>query len=279
MMVNIKSMQARMLNIAKEKNIDFQLLLNRLAAEQFLCRLSQSPHVEKFIFKGGFLLHYLIDSDRKTKDLDFSMKQIRNQVDDVVKIIRSVLDISIDDGIEWKDIDGELLIHPEMDYPGVRLACHFLFGKMKGLVRMDMAIGDAVDAVMISLQCMQYKGQPFFGESFSLLVYPPETIFAEKLHIALKKRDQNTRMKDYYDLFKLIDHDLDQERIKKCIQATFANRKVVPETQIQFEEEALNRLQVYWGHFLKREKMSDAPAHIGEIISKVNIYLQKIYGK
>src|SRR3989338_2899942 len=125
MSTNIKSMQARILNISREKKIDFQLLLNRLAAEQFLCRLSQSPHVEKFIFKGGSLLNYLIDSDRKTKDLDFSIKQIRNQVDDVVKIIRSILDIPVDDGIEWKDMEGDLFVHPEMDYRGVGFACLF----------------------------------------------------------------------------------------------------------------------------------------------------------
>ena len=96
MTVNIASLRARLLNISKEKKIDLQFLLNRLGAEQFLYRLSQSPHAEKFIFKGGSLLTYLIESERKTKDLDFSIREISNQVDETVKIIRSVLDIPVD---------------------------------------------------------------------------------------------------------------------------------------------------------------------------------------
>ncbi len=276
MSINIASLQARLLNLAKEKKIDFQLLLNRLGAEQFLYRLSQSPYAEKFIFKGGSLLSYLIDSDRKTKDLDFSIREISNRVDEVVKIIHSVLNIPVEDGILWKEIKAEPLIHPEMDHPGIRMISPFLLGKMRGTVRMDMAIGDVVNAVKIPLQRLQYKGKPIFGESFSLLVYPPETVFAEKLQIAIKKRGQNTRMKDYYDLLKLMEHDLKPKQLKKCIQETFANRKIPFTTSIQFADEELSRLQLYWEHFLKREKMGEAPARIIEIIDKINLYLKKL---
>jgi hypothetical protein len=39
----------------------------------------------------------------------------------------------------------------------------------------------------------------FEGE-ISLVVYPPETIFAEKLETVLSKGAANSRMKDYHDL-------------------------------------------------------------------------------
>lgn len=277
MPVNVNSLHARLLNLSQEKEIDFQILLNRLAAEQFLYRLSQSPYSGKFIFKGGSLLTYLIESDRKTKDLDFSIREINNKVEDIVKIIQSVLDIPVDDGIAWQKIEGEPLVHPEMEHPGVRMACRFLFGKMKGMVRMDMASGDVVEAIMMPLERMQYKNQPIFGEPFSLLVYPPETVFAEKLQISLKKGGQNTRMKDYYDLSKLIDHDLNSKKLKKCIKDVLTNRDMPLTTQILFNDTESARLQTYWEHFLKREKMTEAPLRISEIINKVNIYLKKLY--
>ena len=116
MPVNIASLHAKLLNISRAQKVDIQLLLNRLAAEQFLYRLSLSPYAQKFIFKGGSLLTYLIESDRKTKDLDFSIKQMKNQVEDIVKITRSILDIAVDDGIDWKKTDGAPLVHPEMDW-------------------------------------------------------------------------------------------------------------------------------------------------------------------
>ena len=278
MPVNIASLHAKLLNISRAKKIDLQLLINRLAAEQFLYRLSLSPYAEKFIFKGGSLLTYLIESDRKTKDLDFSIKQMKIQVEGVVKMTRSILDIPMDDGIDWKNIDGAPLIHPEMDYPGVRIACHFLIGKMRGIVRMDLAMGDVVEPVTMSLERMRYKDEPIFGSSFPLLVYPPETIFAEKLQISVKKRGQNTRMKDYYDLSKLIEHGLNEKNLKKCIKDVFLNRETPLPKQIEFESAEYTQLQTYWEHFLKREKMNEAPARIGEIIEKVNAFLKKLYG-
>lgn len=44
MTINIPSLYAKLLNIAREKNIEFQLLINRFGAEQFLDRLSRSSY-------------------------------------------------------------------------------------------------------------------------------------------------------------------------------------------------------------------------------------------
>ncbi len=49
------------------------------------------------------------------------------------------------------------------------------------MVRMDMALGDVAGPVLTPLKRIQYKDQPFFAESFSLPVYPSETVFAKKL--------------------------------------------------------------------------------------------------
>lgn len=48
-------------------------------------------------------------------------------------------------------------------------------------------------------------------------------------------------------------------------------------TQIEFKSEELTRLQVYWEHFLKRDKMENLPATIAEMIDKVNAFLKKLY--
>jgi predicted nucleotidyltransferase component of viral defense system len=274
--MNIKSLMAKLLNIAKAKNLNFQNLLNRFASEQFLYRLSLSEYSQKFIFKGGSLLTYLIESERKTKDLDFSIKQLSNQVDDMMQTIHSVLTIPVDDGIEWQKVTGSPLEHPEMDYPGVRLACPFLIGKTRGTVHMDMALGDVVDAILMPLERLSYRNELLGGKPFSLLAYSPETVFAEKLQISLRKGGQNTRMKDYYDLVKLIAHGLDRAKLKKCIVDVFANRETPIATQIQFEDAEHTQLQTYWEHFLKREKMTDVPANIKEMIDVINAFLKTV---
>lgn len=277
MTVNIKSLQGRLANIAREKQTELQLLLNRFGAEQFLFRLSQSSYANRFIFKGGFLLAYLIDSERKTKDLDFSITEMELQVDDVIAIVKEILAIPIDDGIEWGAVEGKILEHPEMESPGVRLICRFLLGKMKGNVRMDLARGDVVKAIKHPLKRIRYNDEPLMGGDFSLMVYPLETVFAEKLHIVFKKGAQNTRMKDYYDLMKLTEQSLSKATLRKSIQKTFQNRNEEVKTHIHFDDSEIERLQTYWGHFLKRDNPPEAPKTIDEVIATVNDYLRKLY--
>lgn len=196
MAINIPSLQAKLLNIAHQKGLDFQLMLNRFGAEQFLARLSQSTFVDQFVFKGGSLLAYLVDTERKTKDLDFSLWQISHQVEEVKQAIQEILSIPLEDGITWKKIEGSSLNHPDMELPGVRVFCHFLLGKMKGRVQMDMAMNEVPEAMKTALPRIRYKGAPLMGPDFSLWTYPKEKIFAEKFQIAFTKAETNTRMRD-----------------------------------------------------------------------------------
>lgn len=271
------SIRAKLLNISKLDKIEFQDFFNRFGAEQFLARLSCSPYLEKFIFKGGSLLTYIIDTERKTRDLDFSIRQISNQVDKAIKIIQEIIDMSMNDALVWKNLEGYPLNHPDMDSPGIRFQCEFYLGVAKGRIQMDLAIGDVVEAKKISLQRIRYKNIPLMGPDFEILAYPPETIFSEKLQIAVSKKGQNTRMKDYYDLLKLSGSTLiDNQILAENIKNTFAKREITTITKLSFDTEDLNRLQMYWSSFLKKMKITDAPKEIFKVIEVINQKLKKI---
>jgi hypothetical protein len=65
------SVRARLLNLAKERNQPFELLLTRFAHERFLYRLSISRRRERFVLKGAMLMTaWLDDPHRPTRDLD-----------------------------------------------------------------------------------------------------------------------------------------------------------------------------------------------------------------
>ncbi|MFO1462293.1 MAG: nucleotidyl transferase AbiEii/AbiGii toxin family protein [bacterium] len=279
MATNPESIRAKLYNISKEeKEIAFQELLNRYGAEQFLARLSVSPHAGSFIFKGGSLLAYLIDSERKTRDLDFSIRQVSNKVEDALSVVQTILTISMDDGLTWDSPEGVPLNHPEMDYPGVRIKCLFRLGKAQGHVRMDLAIGDIVEAKKVSLERIRYRGQPLIGPDFKILAYPPETIFSEKLQIAIKRGGQNTRMKDYYDLFKMSQlGSLDSSLCKQSIEKTFSKRKTDKMTLISFDDEILERLQIYWSAFIRKMKITDAPDLLKDVVKIINRRLEAVY--
>ncbi|MES2503712.1 MAG: nucleotidyl transferase AbiEii/AbiGii toxin family protein [Myxococcota bacterium] len=276
MSVNIPSLKAKLLNMAKEKNVELQVLLDRFGAEQFLARLSQSPVSQQFIFKGGSLLVYLVETSRKTRDIDFSIKQLSNRTDDLLKVIHAILDIPLDDGVTWGRAEAEVLSHPDLEEPGARIICPFQLGQVRGKVQMDLALGDVVDPVKMTLPRMHYKGMPLMGQDFSILTYPPESIFAEKLHIASAKKETNSRMKDYYDLLKLSQSLESPQKLKAAIEATFQNRKTAVPKGIFFDAAQIEVLQIRWAHFLIREKLTDAPRDIAEVIESLNDFLKKL---
>ena len=269
--MNTDSLKAKLLNISREKGIDFQELLNRFGSEQFLARLSASPYSDRLVFKGGTLLTYIIETDRRTRDLDFSALKIGNTLEEVLSLTGEILSVEVDDGIEWAETTGFSLDQPEMDYPGHRIKCPFLLGKAKGLVRMDFATGDVVKAKMMHIERIRYGDEPLIGADFDILVYPPETIFSEKLHIALKKAGLNTRMKDYYDMYKLVlSGELDAALLKSNISDTFGKRETEVRTEIAFDTATLDRLQGYWAPFIRKMKLTDAPDNLKDVIAAIN---------
>ena len=277
--MNTESLKAKLLNISHEEEIDFQELLNRFGSEQFLARLSVSPYADRLVFKGGTLLTYIIETERRTRDLDFSANRIGNKLEDALSLIDKILNITVDDGIDWAKPTGVSLNHPEMDYPGYRIKCQFLIGKSRGLLRMDFAIGDVVKARKMQIERIRYKDEPLVGADFDILVYPPETIFSEKLHIALKRAGANTRMKDYYDMYKLaLSDELDAALLKSSIKDTFEKRETEIKTEIAFDAATIDRLQGYWALFIRKMKLKDAPADVKDVITVINKMLRKVYG-
>lgn len=271
MAMNPESIRAKLLTVSREKKLVFQDLLDRYGAEQFLARLSLSPYVDQFIFKGGSLLTYLIETDRRTKDLDFSVLKLDRMMEGVLGVIQKILDVELDDGITWLAPKGMALDQPAMDYPGLRVTCSFRVGNAKGIVRMDLAAGDVVEPRKISLQRIRYRGRPLAGTDFPILAYPVETIFAEKLQIAVKRGAQNSRMKDFHDLYNLCrSKKLDLNMLKRSIEKTFKKRATPLISALDFDGEELTRLQLYWTAYVRKMKITDVPASLTEVTKAVN---------
>ncbi|WP_195155556.1 nucleotidyl transferase AbiEii/AbiGii toxin family protein, partial [Candidatus Protochlamydia phocaeensis] len=124
----------------------------------------------------------------------------------------------------------------------------------------------------------EYKGKPIFEKEISLLAYPPETIFAEKLETVLSKGAINSRMKDYHDLVLLTRNStlIQQDNLKTAITHTFQNRGTIFEL-IVFSEDEFKRIQKLWIAHLQGlgEKSEDLglPKDIQEAIREINSYL------
>jgi len=120
----------------------------------------------------------------------------------------------------------------------------------------------------------------FTGE-ISLLVYPVETIFAEKLETILSKGDVNSRMKDYHDIILMLREPnlMDLKTLKQSVTATFESRGTALRVPIQFDEAGMSALQQLWTRHLvglgKFKEQLKLPEKIQEVVAEINRWLAK----
>lgn len=269
--MNEDQIKARLVAIAKEENKTFNDLLKPLAFERLLARVSVSDHRSKLIFKGGLCLKQFIEGGRETIDIDFLIKKVTDEVSVVEKIFKDILSINLDDSFEFLLVNIEQLEVQNKKYPGYRLNMQVNLGKTKDRLQVDLGVGDIVDEFEMELDVLKYKGAPLISlGGVSVLAYPPEFIFSEKLQAIIELGAFNSRMKDYFDCHVLISQVvLDKQKVMKAIPKTFNNRK----TAIQKVEAATPEMEKLWSSFQK--KVPAAPKEIGEAISTINDYLVK----
>lgn len=246
-MINEQALKDRLQTIAKEKGIPFNSCWKQLLLERFLARLGRSAYANKLIFKGGFLLAYMMRIGRETVDLDFLLTRMKAEKATLEEICKEIAAVSLDDGFTFSFAGVELLSQPHMDYPGYRITLNTLFAKMKDKIHIDVGVGDIVEPQHREIKLFQYRGKPFFEDAVSLLVYPVETIFAEKLETVLSKGSKNSRMKDYHDLLLLVRSKglIESKKFKDALAKTFKNRGTTL-SAIQFDSAGLKSLQQLW---------------------------------
>lgn len=167
-MISEQALKDRLQTIAKEKGTPFNACWKRLLLERFLSRLGQSDYFDKLIFKGGFLLAYMMKIGRETVDLDFLLARMKGEEKELQRICEEIANISCNDGFSFAFAKIEPLSQPHMNYPGYRITLNAEFAKMKDKIHIDIGIGDTVHPESYKLQLTQYRGKPFFEESTSL---------------------------------------------------------------------------------------------------------------
>jgi len=90
------SLKAKIRNIAKQKNMSAQVVLQNYMFERFLERLSKSPYKDKFVLKGGILIAALVGIDnRATMDMDATVRDYPINTESLTKAIREICRIDI----------------------------------------------------------------------------------------------------------------------------------------------------------------------------------------
>ncbi len=254
------SVKQKLLNLARERKEDYQLLLTKFALERVLARISASRFQTSFILKGAMLFEIWSEtSHRATRDLDF-LSFGSNEIAEVENIFKEICSIEIiEDGLTFDiaSLKGGK-IKPDQEYEGVRVQFTAYLEKVRIPLRIDVGFGDVVKPKVneVEFPTMLNFPKPL------IRTYPPETVIAEKFHALTYLGMTNSRLKDFYDLYVLLTQfEINKDQIKEALAATFEKRKtqLPSKTPVALTAEFYNDKAklLQWKAFLQKSNLPE----------------------
>ncbi len=221
-MSNAMSLKAKIRNMAKQKNIPAQVILQNYMFERLLVRLSASDYKEKFVLKGGMLVAAIVGLDnRATMDLDTTLKNLPLTPEAIHSALEQICAIPCDDGVTF-EIGTVSPIREDDIYGGYRVMMNARFDTLLTPLSIDVSTGDA-----ITPHAVQYNFSQIFDDeqSYKLWAYNIETVLAEKVETILRRGVFNTRPRDFYDAYILATtQKFDKEVFQVALKATATHR-------------------------------------------------------
>ena len=222
-MKNAIQLMAIIKNIAKNKNISAALVLQNYMLERFLERVSLSRYHDNYIIKGGFLIASMVGLDsRATMDMDATIKGYPVNEEAIRKMVEDIIAVHVEDAIHFC-LKSVREIREGDEYTGYRVALTADYEKMAVPLKLDITTGDKITPREIEYS---YKLM-MEDRSIRVLAYNLSTILAEKLETVVSRGNQNTRPRDYYDIYilsKLQAKNIDVDSLKAALSATTAKR-------------------------------------------------------
>lgn len=248
------SLKAKIRNIAKQKNIPAQVVLQNYMFERLLVRLSASEYKEKFVLKGGMLVAAIVGLDnRATMDMDTTLKDLPLTPEAICGALKDVCAITFDDGVKF-EIGTIHPIREDDIYGGYRVMLNAKFDTLLTPLSIDVSTGDA-----ITPHAVQYNFPEIFDDekSYELWAYNIETVIAEKMETILRRGVFNTRPRDFYDVFILTTtQKFDKTVFAEALNATAAHRgtskQIIDVPEIMHNIEASAELKNMWDKYRKQ---------------------------
>ena len=221
---NTMSFKAIINNMAKENNVAAQSVLQTYMLERLLERISISKYKDNFILKGGMLISAMLGIDSKTTmDMDTTIKGFPLTKDNITNIMDEICNIEIDDNVKLK-INKVELIREDDDYSGYRITFEAKYNnEMPVIMKIDITTGDKITYKEIEYSFILMLED----RKIQIWSYNVETIIAEKFEAIVKRGVLSTRIRDYYDVYMLINTQnkiIDKKTLKDAIILTAQHR-------------------------------------------------------
>lgn len=223
MIKNRDSLKAKISKLAAKTNISNKYIIQTFMFEALLKRISVSEYKDKFIIKGGLLLSSIFGVNlRSTMDLDTTIKGLPLNMQTIENVINKIISIDLADNIKLK-IENIKDIILEDEYSGFNVNLKAEFDGLKTNLLIDITTGD-----VITYKEVEFKYYTLFDdETINIMTYNYETIIAEKFETIIFRNIDNTRMKDYYDLYMFVNlkwNEINKDILRKAIINTSKKR-------------------------------------------------------
>lgn len=186
-------------SMAEKKNLRAQEVLQMFLFERVLERLASSQYRNNFILKGGLLISSMIGiGERSTMDMDTTVRGIQMEEAEIVRVVKEILTVDVDDGIEF-EYQGIEPIREDDAYNNFRVHLRAKYGKINSPMKIDVTTGDVITPAAI-----QYDFPMLFEDkTVPVMAYSLETVLAEKYETIIRRNISTTRARDFYDLHTL----------------------------------------------------------------------------
>jgi hypothetical protein len=271
------SVRARLVNIARAEKRDFQEVLTRFALERLLYRITLAPHAELFTLKGALLFVLWSENiHRYTQDMDLLGKG-EPSPEHLTGIFQDICRVAVpDDGLIFAPESVKAsYIREEKIYGGIRIKMLGLLERARIPIQVDIGYGDAV---------VPEAQEQFFPTLLDfpaprLRAYARETSISEKFMAMVTLELENSRMKDYFDIWLLSrDFAFDGETLKGAIAATFTRRREplpggVPVGLTETFSTDATRREI-WGAFVRQRVVTpEALPSFEEVVKQISGFL------
>lgn len=267
------SVRQRLLNLSRQRGEEFQSLLIRYANERLIYRLAVSPHAGSFILKGAMLLYAWTEHPfRATQDVD-----LLGRGDITAEHLTSVfcdlclLPIVDDDGLVFQASSVCVgLIRDNQEYGGFRVKLQAQLAVARLNLQVDVGLGDAVTPRPIIIDYPTILDFP----TPRMRAYSREVVIAEKFHAMVDHGFENSRMKDFFDIWALSrEFFFSGDQLALAIKATFERRRTILPIEkpiaftSRFMKDATKLAQ--WKAFLSRTRIAVVPPPFAVLLGLV----------
>lgn len=188
--------------------------------EQILYRISISKYKYNFIIKGGLLLSSMFeDESRTTQDMDTMIKGIEINKNKLNNILNEIFKIDTGDNILFEIISFRKIREEDL-YGGYRVSIRASLDTLSVNLKMDITTGDPIipKEIEYSYKCL------IEDKIIKIMAFSKYSVIAEKFETLIEDLESDTRAKDFYDIYKLMKDNLENEKLYKAIYNTFKRR-------------------------------------------------------